>query len=415
MRIASVPAIVPAGGALFTSFSANFGNWYSVLAALGLTALAVYPICAFILRGWAVKKVDIFSGFSTSAKALYLKTFLKEQFADSEADARFEQLYQQRYGRRYFWLPLLLFIVANFVTTFLLSQAAVTWIGLARGNGLTLIGAIPQSWSIWVIPQVAAAGIGGAYLWIVADMISRARRLDLAPADVLNSTLRVALSAALAVAMAQMVTPAVALPLAFAIGAFPLETVRVILRRFASNTLNLGLGVDDNSPDQILNLDGIDHPICDKLMDADITTIAQLAYCDPVQLSMRTGLGFDYVVDCVSQAIAWMYLGDRMDDLRPASLRGAIEIYWFVRQLADTGSQLYPLATALLAVAPGLPQDQLSPPVRRKLEPAQFLAACNEIANDANTRFLIELCHDGGGAQNLVIPQYGALLPKTAA
>lgn len=52
----------------------------------------------------------------------------------------------------------------------------------------------------------------------------------------------------------------------------------------------------------MLNLDSIDHPIADRLNGADILTIAQLAYTDPVQLAMRTGLGFDFVLDIVGQA-----------------------------------------------------------------------------------------------------------------
>jgi hypothetical protein len=350
---------------------------------------------------------------------LYLQTFMKEQFepatAQQTATERFEELYRARYGRYKFWAPFLLFGFTTFIATALLSESAIGWIQLETHQRVVFIGAITQGLPLFVIPQVAAAGIGGAYIWIVSDMIARARRLDLSPADILNATLRMAMSAALAVAVVQLAAPALALPLAFAIGAFPLDTVRAMLRRLVSDKLGLGVGIEDDSTDQVFNIDSVDHPTADRLLDADISTIAQLAYADPVQLCMRTGLGFDFVIDIVSQALAWIYLGDRLDDLRPAGLRGAMEIHSFLAQLSDPAQPIYALMTAVLAVVPGLPQDTVNPPRRRKMDAAQFLNACDEIANDPYTQFLVEIWRDGRSTASDVAPNYAALLKPAPA
>ena len=55
-------------------------------------------------------------------------------------------------------------------------------------------------------------------------------------------------------------------------------------------------------------------------------------YADPVQQCMRMGLGFDFVADIVSQALAWNYLGERLDALRLAGLRRAMLINLFFQE-----------------------------------------------------------------------------------
>jgi hypothetical protein len=41
---------------------------------------------------------------------------------------------------------------------------------------------------------------------------------------------------------------------------------------------------------------------------------------------MRASLSFIFVLDVVSQALAWVYLDQKLNDLRPMGLRGAFEI-----------------------------------------------------------------------------------------
>jgi hypothetical protein len=396
----------------------DFALWASLAAALGFTLLAVYPIQMFLRHGWPIKRREIEDSLSDTAKELYLREFLNETIdktAGQTAKTVFADMYDTRYGRVNFILPLIFFIVATYAATFLLAQSAIGWMSFQTAAGLRPIASSGLGTPLIVIPAVAAAGISGAYLWIVADMIDRARRLALTAADVGKATLRMAMSAAVSTALVAIAAPAVALPIAFAAGAFPLETVSAMFRRFASEKLGLGIGIQQDSPSQVLNLDGVDRPTADRLFDADISTIAKLAYADPVQLAMQTGLRFDYVIDIASQALAWVYLGDRLNDLRPAGLRGAIEICYFLKQLTDPAAKVYPLMLQLLAVAPRLPQDVVGPPpVKRQLDMPSFLNACDEIANDPYTEFLMKIWSDG--SPDFIVPDYPAILAavKTA-
>src|SRR5450759_4967364 len=93
----------------------------------------------------------------------------------------------------------------------------------------------------------------------------------------------------------------------------------------------LGVELGPTEKRDLLGLDGIDKPLVERLAIEDITSIVQLAYCDPIQLTMRTNLSFNAVVDLVSQALAWVYLGEKLTAIRPLGCRGAYE----VRQLID--------------------------------------------------------------------------------
>src|SRR5262249_51612201 len=46
----------------------------------------------------------------------------------------------------------------------------------------------------------------------------------------------------------------------------------------------------------------------------------------PVQVSMKTNIDFDVIVDFQSQALAWIYFGKASPKLRPMGLRGSIEV-----------------------------------------------------------------------------------------
>lgn len=363
-------------------FSANIGHVFSVAATIALTALALYPIVHFMVRGWAIKKDDIFSSFSEQAKILYLKTFLKLNLADGAAAKTFNEIYGKRYGRGKFVGPAILFAVVCFAAMFLLCESGVSDIwAFAACTAKTKLACPNGALPFLIIPAVPAAGISGAYLWLVADLISKARRLDLAPADILGSALRLAMAAALSYAITGMGgdKSLVASALAFALGAFPLDAVRIIIRRIATKNFGLQVGIDDTSTDQIIKINGIDHPAADRLMDADISTIAQLAYCDPVQLCMRTGFLFDFIVDVVSQALAWNYFEEKLDKLRSAGLRGAMEINDVLTDLRNLDE---PDAAGRAARI----MDEAAEIAG--LSPLTFYNACDEVAGDPYTVFL---------------------------
>jgi hypothetical protein len=217
------------------------------------------------------------------------------------------------------------------------------------------------------------------YTFVAWDFFGRVQQRNLATADILRNALRMAVAVPVGYAFASLLAKDLAPFIAFAVGAFPLNTIGTILRRLANDKLGLGLGVDV-APDQISALSGVDRSIADRIGDADITTIPQLAWCDPIQLSMRSNLAFDYVVDICSQALAWVYLTDRLRELRPLGLRGAFEMRVLLDDLASQDVVVKAKAEAVLPVAAN----------EAKIPIEGFVYALEQIGEDPATQFLYE-------------------------
>ena len=348
----------------------------ATFCALFMTLLAIYPVLSFLAQGWNIKKKDIFSSFGTAAKRCYLGTFQKTVRVADPHEA-FEVFYRESYGRWRFAGPLLLLLAVCFPLMFLFSETAVSQLLVCAGGTCKSADSYASNAQFAILLQpVAAAGMIGGYVWVVAGFISQNRQFNLSPSDVMNGALRLAVSAAIGYAVSSLLNPSVGPFVAFAAGAFPLATVNVLLRRLASKQMGLEIEVT-NQPDQITSLDGVDTLTADHFHSAGITTIPQLAYCDPVQLCMRTGLGFDFVSDASAQALAWNYLGDKLKILKICGLRTSIEI----KNLCDGIDSDDEDAVATLAAAATL----------LSLDIALFHNVCKEIAGDPYTVFLAEL------------------------
>ena len=161
-------------------------------------------------------------------------------------------------------------------------------------------------------------------MWVVSDFIWRARRMDFSPADVLWGTLRLFIAAPMGLAFGGIVKPEVLAFVAFGLGAFPLETIVSFLQQLSVKTLQVQVGASQDS--ELRKLDGVDRNLAERLEHEDISSIVQLAYYDPIQLTMRSNLPFNAVVDLVSQALAWVYIENKIQILRGYGLRGAYEL-----------------------------------------------------------------------------------------
>jgi hypothetical protein len=153
------------------------------------------------------------------------------------------------------------------------------------------------------------------------------------------------------------------------------------LQRLLTTQLKVELGAGTEK-DQVINLSGVDKNMADRLDEADITTILQLAYCDPVQTCMRTSLSFAVISDISSQSLAWLYFGDNLTNLRKIGLRGACEMR-FLRQDLQAAD---PKATALVQSASKSLQ----------ISEEEFKNALQEISEDPHTEFLAKTWNFGG-------------------
>jgi hypothetical protein len=339
---------------------------------LVLTVLLIQPLCNFLLYGWKLKQEEVNNSLGPGAKRTYLEVFWNQTFAEGktpeekdaiakEIDKEFSHLYKRWYGRKRFITPIsILFLIAAFENFYLSSEL----IQLLTNNGEL---------------SSAAAAIAGAYTFVTWDFFGRVQRRNLVTADILRGALRMAIAVPVGFAFTALIAKGLGPFVAFAVGVFPLDTIKTILRRLANDKLKLELGAD-TAPDQIATLSGVDRSIADRIEDADITTIPQLAWCDPIQLSMRSSLAFDYVVDIVSQALAWVYLADKLPVLRTFGLRGAFEMKVLSDDLASNDQDVKAKAEAVLPVAAAAANIPLP----------GLMYALEQIAEDPATHFLYD-------------------------
>jgi hypothetical protein len=331
------------------------------LIDLILTFILAYPLIDHVTYGWARKAMEIGTSLTAPAKRTYLATYQQKTVTIENATTDFDLLYRAWYGRHRYIVPIISVLVVAVLENWVLANALLK---LVASNGK--LDSVP-------------AAIAGAYTFVTWDFFARVQRRNLLTGDILRGALRLAIAIPLGLALSTL-SDSVAPFLAFAVGVFPLDTISTILRQLANKKLNLELGAAE-ARSQVGKLSDVDSSIADRIEDADITTIAQLAWCDPIQLTMRTNLPFAFVTDIVSQALAWVYLETKLDMLRPFGLRGAFEIRVFLDEdLSSADASKKARAEAVLAAAAAV--------VSMSVDSLRY--TFEEIAYDPSTKFLSE-------------------------
>jgi hypothetical protein len=229
-----------------------------------------------------------------------------------------------------------------------------------------------------VLSVQALAAISGAYLYVIGVVIQGFRSKALTSSDILWCCFRMVIAVPMAVSLSGLANSSLGPFIAFALGAFPIEAISRLLRRLTSKTL--GEAEEQNS-DQLVHLAGASPQISAVLAGEGIGSIQQLASVDPVALSVRTGLPFDFILDLVSQAQAWRYLGPATEALGKLSLGNAMSIGRLVDRLGQ--KPVDDEAKGVLTAAAKLLQ----------LDELVTKSMFNDVAADPYTRFLLSVAH----------------------
>jgi len=301
-------------------------EYLPVITAVGsfiITLIFLYaPVIHYLLSGWFAKRREILSSFSEENIETYFEVFFSTEAGSGEdPQLLFDRLYHKRFGRRHFLIPgVCLFVISGFVLSFI-SWTVFDWLDKSHNNQLPF-------------PNVGVASLVGAYMWVLYDFISRAQRRDLSPADLFRASFRFIVAVPLALAITALFKPEAGLAIALLLGAFPTRTLFTISRRVLASQLKFGR-IQTESVYELEGLQGIGRAEAERFEDEGITNILQLAYSDPIDLTIRTNFSFSYVVDCCSQALAWLYFQQDLAKMRPFGLRGAQEIYSTISELDE--------------------------------------------------------------------------------
>jgi hypothetical protein len=336
---------------------------------------AVGPIIFYLFDGWGWRRHVIMCSLSDQAKDKYLATYHSQANNPATASARFAAFYDHWFGRSRLIVPTVLVAVIVIAYAFLLACYAAQSIA---------------HWSIVYLADdpshetahglaIAAAAIAGAYVFVSLEAIGQVARRDVAAEDLCFHALRYMGCVPVAFALSSLVKNDAALIIAFAAGAFPLPMIARMVRQDAQKRLG---SVPDSEyhTDLIIKLLGVDNAVFERMNEIGITTIGQLAWSDPISLTMRTNMGFMFVLDLVSQALAWSYLGPKLETLRPMGLRGAYEIRVLMDEAGDDDSPFNANANALIPEAAQAIGLSL----------AQFRNVAHQVGDDATAEFLVE-------------------------
>jgi hypothetical protein len=348
--------------------------WVYGLVIVALLVLFM-PVIRYLVRGWHAKRADIMDGLNKDSRLKYFQMFCRTAMpmTPDEAFVSMERMYTRSYGRRLFIAPCVLLVIVGAVSLFFVIGNVFRSQALVDGEFVGL-----------KMELTGMAAIAGAYMWVVNDFISRARRLDFSPADIHWGVLRLTIAVPMGYALASIAAATVGPFVAFAAGSFPLATLNKILQRTALTKMGYN-DTPEKFGDDVVKLQGVNNDIVDRLASEDITTVTQIAYCDPMRLTMRSNLTFNVVTDLMNQALAWTYLDDGMNKIRPFGLRGAVEIRHFVDSLdGKTDPQSKRRAQQALPDVVTALQSQLQ-------TPATLQTAFAEIVGDPFTDYLYSI------------------------
>jgi hypothetical protein len=365
------------------------------LLCAAAAVMVVYPVLRFLFKQWSFRRDRIYAALKGDAVVHYYLRFnhgaglvsdhpplpnqdpaCADTYATQTQDLylrAFKRDFVRWYGRQYYTAPTFILAVLT---------AAVAWWAAA----------VLRVWTLSTPPDnervLAMAALAGAFMWVISDELDRLRRRDFTSTDVYYYIFRVIIAvpfawalskARIGVDQAQMSLP-ITVPIAFFLGAFPTTTLFTFARRFVSQTLRLG--EDPATGDlELEKLQSVVKSNAERFQDEDINTITGLAYADPIDLTIRTNFDLNYVIDCVSQALMWIYFEEESKELFQFSMRGAQEIAALVAW-AD-GSDPAHAAAAQQALADAAALLHMNLPT--------FRATIDQIAEDPYTVFLVDI------------------------
>jgi hypothetical protein len=248
-------------------------------------AMTLLPLLLYLFVQWTTRRDKLLAYLDVLSLMLYYRQFSSTKPVKDTVQADFRRYFGRHYGRRHYVLPILLLTVLTGVIAVSAARTLQSWQKVAPGE--------------FALPSIVVSALAGGFTWVINDLVGRLRRRDFTVSDVYNSAFRILIAAPFGWAFAQVVKTDVGIPLAFLLGAFPTGTLFKIARRLAAT--KLGVADDpDSGALELEELQSITKTNAERFYDEGISTIVQLAYVDPIDLTIRTNFDFNYVIDCIS-------------------------------------------------------------------------------------------------------------------
>jgi len=326
---------------------------FSIVCTFLSIWLVLAAVFAYLNIGQA-KKIEVITGFYTADTiADYFEQFwsgrdgigvLVKQYRDAEGEPRVELgkdlavklkgLFEADFGLQVYIVPVIILVAVGSIVLFF---GYTGGIGLAVAQSVQGDKGAPPVMPFGIrLDIVSIAAIFGAFTWVASDVIVRNYQWTLHPSDLGWYSLRMIIAVPLGQALALTVGatnggPSV-LPtgagafLAFVISLFSLDAITTALgtaaTRFGVQMQSSQLERDD----LLTKLAGVDDARARALSVEGVTTIAQMVTVDPIRLSIRTGLQFEYILNLIDASLLWVFVGANLKWMSRLGLRGASDV-----------------------------------------------------------------------------------------
>lgn len=353
----------------------NVVEWACLIAWL----ILLLPVIAFLGTTWRIRRDVLFARLQKKSLDRYYEQFFpskarkrrrrkvsEAEDPDADVQARFRRDFGMLYGRRHYLLPLGLLALISGIGMLVTARSIQAWVGINP--------------SFKPFPPIAVSAFLGAYAWVLYDQFLRFRKGDFTPHDVYSCLYRFLIAIPLGISFAAFLKDEVGVAVVFLLAAFPTTTLFTLARRLASQKLGLG----EDKQEGVLELEklqSVGRSNAERYLDEGITTVAELAWADPIDLTIKTNRQFNFVVDSISQALLWVYFEDGVKKLYPLSLRGAQEVCSFLDDLDSDEPKVKSAAEKNLKAAAEL----------MKMDKESFLYTLLTVKDDPYAQFLFAI------------------------
>jgi hypothetical protein len=292
---------------------------FYIVAVLAFLPCLFYPVvCVAYYRVLAYKQRQIGNILSHPGVAnAFAQTRTSKTVLTPGADPA--KAVESLFGLKYDWHSYVFPVAANMILLAIAIMICLIDIGLSPG-----FPAVVQE-KLRFLPVAFFAGVAGAFIWGVYDLLDRYGDVSITPLAFHLLWLRL-LAAAVMSSLVQYLAATSITPLvAFSIGAFPVQTLSDFVRGIAKDKIKLSNTESVAQPPNLQALQGTSEKTIEQLGGECIETTQQLANTEPIKLLLETNLEWAVILDLIDQAMLHMYVGDKLNDLRPLGIRGSIE------------------------------------------------------------------------------------------
>ena len=288
----------------------------------------VYPLLCYAYRRILKNKHFTIEGILSGKThtELYARAFSSESKDPQNVSQRLFDFYYQ--PRAYVAPVLVLAIVAASASAIVLIYA-----GISLGLPADLEALLAKT------PGAVIAGVAGAYMFGVYDVLLRYRSIDLTPISLHFVWLRLLITPILATFVSAALKEPFSYLVALGIGAFPIKVLSDLIKREANKRLELYVGATEGEKPRLHKLQGMSPNIINRLGEEGISSVQHIGYADPVSLLLRTSFEWKTILDFIDQAILFLYLGDKVEQLRSIGIRGAIELVEIGEKMTESATK----------------------------------------------------------------------------